>query len=140
MQKLVTLAIAATALNCSYGFSLAQTQTENPQNVSMVSQGELSDDDYLAIANSEAFEMFTGEFESLEPADQNKVYILGLGQVSSSFFCALDVMDKVSEIIDIDGNGLLFVEVSDILPYLHTNDCHETEIAVIIVDAALANP
>lgn len=131
MYKLKTLTIAGAALGFSYGLSFAQE-------VGDALPATLSDEDYLALANGEALQMFANEPVPLEPRDFEKIYLLGLGQVQSSFFCALEVLDEIAAQIGADQNGLLFVEVADVAPFLDSGNCYASPDAVEIL--VLDNP
>ncbi len=125
MKKLTTLAIAGATLGLSYGVSFAQSSE---------TQQALSDDAYLAMANSEAFDMFADEPTPLASQNINKVYILGLGQVASSFYCALDVLDAVAETVGKDQNGILFIEVGDVAAFDGMENCYENDNAIQIAN------
>ncbi|MCF6305383.1 MAG: hypothetical protein L3J33_08430 [Rhodobacteraceae bacterium] len=126
MNKLKTFAIAVAILGHSYGFSIAQGMDD-------LLPTTLSDEDYLALANGEALDMFADQAAPLMPGDPEIVYLLGLDQVESSFFCALDVLDEIAEQIGPDQNGLLFVEVADVSPYLDSANCFASQTVVDIV-------
>ncbi len=126
MNKLKTFAIAAATLGHSYGFSFAQGADN-------LLPATLSDEDYLALANGEALDMFADEAAPLTPGNPEIVYLLGMDRVRSSFFCALDVLDEIAEQIGPDQNGLLFVEVADISPYLDSPSCFASQTVVDIV-------
>jgi len=127
MYKLKTFAIAVAALGLSYGSSAAQDD---------ISPSVLTDEEYLALANGEALQMFADEPAPLASGDFEKIYLLDPGQVQSSFFCALEGLVKIAAQIDADQNGLLFVEVADVSPYLNSENCFANPdmVEIVMVD------
>ncbi len=126
MYKSKPFAIAVAVLGLSYGYSSAQ-------NIVDVLPAAMTDEEYLALANGEALQMFANEPAPLDSRDFEKIYLLGLGQVQSSFFCALEVLDEIAAQIGADQNGLLFVEVADVAPFLGSENCYASSDAVEIL-------
>ncbi len=129
MIKLNTILITITVIGLSYGSAFAQDDSNTSDSAT---SAQLSDDAYLALANSEAFNMFADDPAPLVAQDGASILVLGSGQLSSSLYCAIDALAEMSEGIGTDQSGVLFVEVGDIMPYFDSDDCFENDAAITI--------